>query len=497
MTLAQTIEVSNGKQVEQVPHLKRWWILATMCFGTFMATLDSSIANVALPTIASELSSPLHTVQWVITAYLLTICATLPIIGKLSDLVGRTRVYNYGFLVFILGAMASALSPSLGILITARVFQAFGASCLMANSQAIVAETFAGSGRGRALGIIGMSVSVGSLSGPGIGGLLVGSFGWSSIFWVNVPIGLIGFIAGWFILPKEPIQKRNEPFDYLGSALFAGGMVVFLYTVSNASEWGWGTNRTFILGIVALFLLAGFFLWERKVTYPMLDFSLYRIPLFAMGNSASFLQFTSMFSMMVMMPFYMQNVLHFSPQVTGYTMMAYPCTMAIVAPVSGWLSEKIGPYVLTLGGLLINSFAFALLTTLSIHESSWMVALHLVLFGVGAGMFLSPNNSSIMGSVPNSKLGTAGGLNALIRNLGMVIGISLSVSLFSYRLNSQHSGDGGITVNEVGEAALMLNAMHFVFWTAMSICLVGVLICSLRFKLSKEDVTVSTYDYRK
>jgi len=170
---------------------RKWWILANVSVGTFMATLDGSIANVGLPTISVALHVPLHTVQWVITVYLLTICAILPIVGKLADLFGRGRLYNIGFLIFSGGSALCAVSGSIGVLIGARILQALGASLLMANSQAIVTTTFPANQRGRALGITGTMVSLGSLTGPALGGLLIGWFGWSSIFWINVPIGIL------------------------------------------------------------------------------------------------------------------------------------------------------------------------------------------------------------------------------------------------------------------------------------------------------------------
>ena len=461
---------------------RRWLILGNVSLGTFMATLDGSIANVALPTISAEVQSPLHIVQWVLTAYLLTICATLPIIGKLSDMIGRGKVYNFGFLIFTLGSAGCGLSGSLGALIAARVIQAIGASCLMSNSQAIVAETFGEKGRGRAMGITGTVVSIGSLTGPGIGGLLVGSLGWPSIFWINIPIGLIAFVAGWYILPKDKVQKENTPFDYFGSSLFIIGMVAFLYTVSNAEYWGWGSTQTISFGTFAILTLIVFYLWEHRTAFPMLEFSLYHIPAFAIGNIAALLSFISLFCTNVMMPFYMQNVLHFTPSLTGYTMMAYPLIMAIVAPISGWLSDSIGSSWLTTGGLLINALGFALLNTLSIDESPWIIALHLAVFGLGGGMFQSPNNSSVMGSVPKPKLGTAGGLNALVRNIGMVLGISFSVSLFSFQMN-RLAGHADINESVTGQDQIyMLQSLHTVFWAAMGVCLVGALISALRLK---------------
>ncbi|WP_276352251.1 MFS transporter [Cohnella caldifontis] len=455
----------------------RWLILANVSVGTFMSTLDGSIANVALPTISEQLNTPIHVVQWVLTSYLLTICATLPIMGKLADLWGRSRIYNYGFLLFALGSALCGLSHTFPMLVASRVVQAIGASCLMSNSQAIVAEVFSQGGRGRAMGITGTMVSLGSLTGPGIGGILVGWLGWPSIFWINVPIGIIGFIAGLYLLPRPSGLPKRERFDYAGSVLFIAGMFSLLYTLSNAQDWGWASPATWGAFAASIAVLAVFYVWEQRVSNPMLDLGLYRIRAFAIGNAAALLSFMALFFSNVMMPFYMENVLGYSTEQTGYTMMIYPLTMAVVAPLSGWLSDRIGPNLLTTAGLAVNALGFGLLNALSAHEPSWVVGLHLSLFGLGGGLFQSPNNSSVMGAVPRPKLGTAGGLNALVRNVGMVLGISLSVSIYSSRL--RHLGvDAGASAG--GPAAL--SALHLVFWTAMGVCLLGLAISARRIR---------------
>jgi EmrB/QacA subfamily drug resistance transporter len=466
-------------QGENDEYTHKWLILANVAVGTFIAVLDGGIANVALPTISDTLSISLQSVQWVVTAYLLTISAFLPIIGKLSDVFGRSRVYNIGFRVFVVGSALCGLSGSIYLLIGARILQAVGASFLMANSQAIVALTFDQGDRGRAMGMIGTVVAVGALAGPAIGGILIGWFGWPSIFWVNVPIGLVGFFAALKILPRAETTNSKEPFDYLGSVLFSAGIALLLYSVSNAEAWGYTSSLFIALFIVAIGLLIGFYFREHRISYPMLDFSLYKIRLFSMGTTAGLLSFVALFCVNIMMPFYMQHVLHFSPQTTGYVMAAYPLTMALVAPVAGWLSDKIGSLYLTTAGLTLNALGFASLTMLGQHAVMWIIALHLAIFGVGQGLFQSPNNSSVMGSVPKNKLGIAGGINALVRNVGMVLGISLSVSLFTARLHHL-TGHLVATVNHGLNTQAYVASLHTVYWAAAVICIFGIIASSVR-----------------
>lgn len=466
-------------------------MLGNVAVGTFMATLDGSIANVGLPTISNSLHVPLHLVQWVVSAYLLTICAALPLVGSLADRWGRGRLYNIGFLVFSGGSMLCALSPSFGLLVGSRIVQATGASLLMANSQALVATTFPVNKRGRAFGVMGAMVSLGSLAGPGVGGLLIGFFGWSSIFWVNVPIGIIGFVLGLLLLPKGHGEGHDAPFDYSGSLFFIVGIVGLLYTVSNAESWGWSSSST-ILGFAlgALFLVA-FGFRERAAKNPMIDFSLYRNRMFSSASIAALLSFVSLFCTNTMMPFYLEDVLHATPQATGLSMMAYPIAMAVVAPFSGWLSDKIGPYILTTSGLALNAVGFVLLNLLSSHVPVWLVAVHLAIFGIGQGMFQSPNNASIMGTAPRNKVGSVGGLNALVRNIGMVLGISLSVSLFSVRLHEiTGKAFSGIPTNL--SPNLFMMGLHTVFWAAAGVCIIGAIASSLRSRTPSSVARVAS-----
>lgn len=458
------------------PNNRRWWVLANVSIGTFMATLDGSIANVALPTISTSLHITLQTVQWVVTAYLLTISSLLPLVGKVSDMIGKAKVYNVGFIVFSIGSLLCSLSPTIALLILSRIAQAIGASLLMANSQGIVAQTFGIKERGRALGITGMMVSLGSLTGPAIGGFLIDSLGWPSIFWVNVPIGIFGFIYALMILPKEKGTKIDKSFDLWGSGLFIAGIVILLYSISNGESWGWTTGRTLGLLAVSFLLLIGFLVQERRAEDPMLDLSLYKIRTFSAGTGAGFLSFISLFTTTIMVPFYMQYVLHFSATNVGLAMVANPLVMVVVAPLSGWLSDHIGSIVLATGGLMVNALGFISLSMLGTNAGFWLIALHLAIFGLGQGMFQSPNNSSIMASVPKNKLGIAGGFNALVRNLGMVGGISLSVALFNGRLHALSRINPAFAHSPAG----FVEALHTVFWASAITSLAGATLSLMR-----------------
>ncbi|HZW83608.1 MAG TPA: MFS transporter, partial [Candidatus Deferrimicrobium sp.] len=457
----------------------RWYVLATVSIGTFMATLDSSIVNVALPTISGKLHANLSSLQWVVTAYLLTISSLLPVFGRTADLLGRKKVYSIGFLVFTLGSVLCGLSTSLWFLVGTRILQAIGASMLMSNSAAIITAIFPPRERGKALGLTGTVVALGSLTGPALGGLLVGFSGWQSIFYINLPIGIIGFLISRVVLPTDEHSKVKESFDFVGALTFTVGMIGLLLAINNGESWGW-TSVPVLLGLgFGVILLAVFVFTETRVRHPLIDLSLFRNRPFLIGNLSGFLSFVAMFANTMLLPFYLQQILNYTPSQVGLLMTAFPVMMMIVAPLSGNASDKFGPLVLTTGGLTITALGLFYLSTLGAASHFYQVLPGPLLMGLGAGMFQSPNNASVMSSVVPQKLGVAGGINALVRNVGMVTGIAFSVSLFEAL--------GGVTRPKLEQVPAFMSAFHSVMLCAMGIALIAAIISLNRKSYAKID----------
>jgi MFS family permease len=220
----------------ELTQLKKWLILINISVSVFMATLDGSIVNIALPVISKELSVNISSVQWVVTSYLLAISVLLLIWGKISDIYGKKKIFAFGFIIFTLGSLLCGLSASLTILVLSRVLQAVGASAMMALSQGIVTETFLPGERGKALGIIGTTVAIGSLVGPSLGGILIHYFNWQSIFLINVPIGLIGAILTFVIIPDDHIFSESKIFDFKGSVMFVGSILLMFISLLFLQE---------------------------------------------------------------------------------------------------------------------------------------------------------------------------------------------------------------------------------------------------------------------
>lgn len=433
-----------------------------------MSTLDSSIVNVALPTLSIEFYANLSRLQWVVTAYLLTISSLLPVFGRAADLFGRKRVYTLGFLVFTIGSTLCGLSSTLWFLVASRVLQAVGASMIMSNSFALIALMFPPSERGKALGLLGTVVAMGSLTGPALGGILIGLFGWRSIFYVNIPIGIIGYMAAFLILPADKPRVEGERFDFKGAVLFSTGMISLLLGINNGAEWGWSSMPILLSIGAGTVLLVTFYVNEKTVRHPMIDLSLFKNRPFLIGNLTGWLSFVTMFSNNILLPFYLQQVLHYKPAQVGLTMMAFPLVMAFAAPISGHLSDQFGPVKLTSSGLAIMAMGLFYCSTLSATAHFFQVIPGPMLIGLGSGLFQAPNNSSVMSSVEPQKLGIAGSINSLVRNVGMVTGIAFSVTLFEAL--------GGISKPEPNQIQGFMTAYHGVLYAATGIAIIGMVL---------------------
>ncbi len=446
----------------------RWLIFGVTVMGTFMAVLDASIVNVALPVIAVRLDVELPIAQWVVSSYLLVVTILLPLFGKVGDMYGRRRVYLLGFIIFTMGSFFCSIASTIWFLVGARIVQAGGASMLMSNSPAIISITFPGKERGRALGMIGTVVALASMSGPSLGGLLVGAFSWQSIFYINLPIGVAAYCLGYIILPVEKKHGQGK-FDIIGAMLFAIGMTGFLCVLINGQEWGWSSYFVKIMSLGTTTVLV-FFVWhEGRVNEPMIDLSLFKRWPFLAGNLSGLLSFMAMFSNNMLLPFYLHSILLLSPTEIGLAITPFPIVMAIAAPISGYLSERVNAVILTCTGLTCIMLGLLYLSLLDAQSVIWQVAAGQAMMGFGQGMFQSPNNNSVLSSVPSEKIGLASGISALMRNVGMIIGIAVAVSVFE---STRQQALEGVVLLDQGA---YLNAFLVAYHTALVIgaCFAG------------------------
>lgn len=299
---------------------------------------------------------------------------------------------------------------------------------------------------------MGTVVAMGSVVGPALGGLLVGSFGWGSIFFVNVPIGIACFVAGRMILPKG--IHKDESFDFAGSLFFAAGIFSLLLALSHGGSWGWSSPETITALSVGIISSASFIRTEKRVQHPMLDLSLFRIWPFAAGNITGLLSFTAVFCNVILLPFYLTSIHNLTPSQIGLVITPFPLVMGLVAPVSGHLSDRISHVKLTTTGMAIVTVALFIISRFNAETSIAFVALMQGIMGLGNGLFQSPNNNSVISSVPREKTGIAGGIGALMRNVGMVTGTALSVTIFQTINKSSSAHDPVSFLNGYNAAVL-------------------------------------------
>ena len=409
---------------------RKWWALAAVGSGTFMATVDGSIVNIALKTIQDTLGAEFHTVEWVVLCYLLTITCLLPIMGRLGDMFGKKRLALIGFVVFTTGSALCGMAWNIETLIGARVLQGVGAAMLQGVSSALLVTAFPPTERGQALGYIGTIVASGILTGPVLGGILLRYSGWPAIFFVNVPIGIAAFLLATRALTDDH-QRNSQRFDIVGAIALGASLLLVLYALTEGQVWGFGDPRT--LGVLAAGIagLLGFVFWESRAAAPMINLQLFRNPGFSLSLLAALASFVALSFNFLLLPYYLQNVLGFDPQRTGLTLIASPVVLALAAPISGRLSDRFGARWLGVAGLGLASAGLFSMAALGEHSSQLDVIWRLLLVGVGIGLFQSPNNSTIMGSVPRSALGVAGSLQAVMRTLGQTTGIAIAGAIWA------------------------------------------------------------------
>ena len=402
-----------------------------------MASLDRNIIIIALPSIASELHTSLITLVWIAIGYWVVTASMLLTFGRLADMFGRVKLYNLGFALFTIGSGLCCVSQTGEQLIVFRIIQAFGAAFIFSNSSAILSDSFPESERGKALGINQISIVVGSIMGLVIGGALTSYFGWRSIFWINIPIGI--FATLWaFSKLKELGTIKKEKIDWLGNLLFAGGLIVLLVGITFGSFHLLNIFEItlFISGGISLLVL--FYMNEKKVSFPMMDLTLFRLRLFTSSNIAIFFNSLARGAFTFVMVFYLQGpTMLLNPLDSGIYLIPVSLSLAIVAPITGWFFDKYRSQIISQTGLIISAIGFILLTAMGSRISYVDAILPLALIGAGMGIFTSPNRATIMNSVPPNRRGVAAGISTTLVMTGSAFSIGLVFLIFSALLPSE------------------------------------------------------------
>ncbi|HMK83539.1 MAG TPA: MFS transporter [Candidatus Bathyarchaeia archaeon] len=458
-------------------------VLLITTIGAFMSPFDGSVVTIAIPTIASSIKLGLEAAVWIQLAYLLVLTVFLINAGRLADLHGRKRFYTLGFIIFTVGSVFCALSMTDLQLIFFRALQGLGAAFISANSPAIVTDTFLRSERGKALGINTMAVYTGLTVGPVFGGVLVQNYGWRSIFFVNVPIGIVVVALTTLKLKENTPGERGTGFDLPGAVTLSLGLASTLVVLTLGGVFGWVSAPSILLAGLSVVMLFLFLRIERGlVRFPTLDLSLFtRNRLFAAANATAFLSYVAVTGVTLMMAIYLESIRALDPQTAGLFLIAQAVPMALLSPLCGWLSDQFGSRVMSTLGMGIVSVGLLLFSELN-AVSSWLdIVLRLIVVGVGFGLFSSPNTSAVMGSVRQEKLGVAAGTLGTMRFMGQSIGLALLGAVMAAALPTQDllAVFAGLTSGSLAVGEFVMGMKNF-FLIAAGIGAIGTLASTTR-----------------
>jgi EmrB/QacA subfamily drug resistance transporter len=412
---------------------RKWWTLAAVAVGLFMIMLDNTIVNVALPSIERSLHMSISSLEWIVTAYALTFAALLITGGKLGDMYGRRKMFVFGLAIFTLASLACGLAPSAGFLIGARSVQGIGAALMNPATLSIITATFPPKERGQAIGIWAGVSALALAIGPLLGGLIVDNINWHWIFYVNVPVGVVGIVVSRFFISESRDTSHEQSIDLPGLVTSGLALLALSYALIEGNKHGWMSAEILGLFAGAAVLLASFVLLETRRRLPMLDLSLFRIGSFAGANLVAMLVSLGMFGVFFFVSLYVQNVLGYSPTKAGAIFLPMTILIILVAPIAGKLSDRIGSRWLMGAGMSTLGVSLLLYQRIGLHTGFWSLLPQLLLGGLGMALTMSPMTSAAMGSVPVDKAGVGSGVLNSFRQVGGSLGIALmGAILLSY-----------------------------------------------------------------
>jgi EmrB/QacA subfamily drug resistance transporter len=437
---------------------RKWWTLAAVSFGLFMIMLDNTVVNVALPSIQRDLGAGLSQLQWIVTGYALSFAALMLIGGKLADAYGRRRIFVLGIIVFTLASLWCGLADSGEMLIAARIVQGVGAALMNPATLSIIAATFPPKERGMAIGIWAGVSALALAIGPLVGGLLTEQLSWHWIFFVNVPVGVLG-IAASYLLIRESKDETHDSLDLPGLATSALGLFALTYGLIEANTYGWGSARIVGSFAVAALALTSFVVIERRRRSPMLDLTLFRSGTYTGANVAMLLVALAMFGVFFFVSLYMQNVLGYSAVEAGAAFLPMTLVVILVAPVAGKLSDVHGSRWLMSGGMVLLGLQLLYLSQLGTDASFWNLLPAFLVGGLGMSLTMTPTAAAATRAVPVHKSGVGAAVLNAMRQVGGSLGIALMGAIVAHEAAARQ----GVAGFMAGFERALLAAAVFAF----------------------------------
>lgn len=471
----------------------KWTALGSTSLGALLSVMSGSTLIIALPNIMKDLKTGMGTITWVLMGYMLVLTILVPSIGRVADIVGRKKLYVAGFAVFTLSSLLCGLSTSGMQLLIYRLIQGIGGSLMVANSTAIVTDAFPKGELGKALGINAMIISVASVIGPILGGFLV-SLGWRSIFYVNIPIGVIGTLWAALQLKEVNFERQQQSFDFLGTIVFSTGMTSLLAGITWGSFNGWKHIQVAVMIVVAIIALTAFVKIENSVEVPMLDMRLLKTRILAFAFASNFFNGIARGAVSILLVFYFQGIKSIDPIMAGILLTPMAVSMFVVSPISGVLSDKYGSKVLSSLGLFISAVGLFGLIRISANTSNLELIVWMVIIGAGSGLFFSPNTNSIMGSVPANKRGVAAGVRTMATNAGNVLSIAISMAIITSTV-SPEAMQGLFVGTQVGSRGIQMagfiNGLRVAFALSFGFSILAAVLSYMRGPEPKWDDSVN------
>lgn len=415
-----------------------WLVLSVTSLGALMVLLNLGTLNVALPIVAAHFHAGAVMSNWILLSYMLVNTILILVFGPLADIFGRRKLYLLGLTTFIVASLLIGFSPNVWILIALRAVQAVGGALIITNTTALIADAFPDRLLGTGLGINVLVASSAQLLGPVIGGLLASTLGWRWVFWFNVPIGVLALLWGMYTLRGITVKGTGEKVDWFGSTivfLSLGGLIVAL---SEAGVEGW-SHWTVIGGLALFVILVPLFIWaERRSTSPMIDFTLFRDRPYAMANLSTFLNSFAQTAVVLLVALFFQVATKETPFHAGLKVLPMTLGMLLISPIAGHLTGKYSVRLLSSSGLAGSGFGLLILiATMGPTTPYWVTALGMLMIGLGSGMFLTPNTTTIMSSVPTHRRGVANGIRSMLNNMGQVLSTVISLMIVTASLPAQ------------------------------------------------------------
>lgn len=453
----------------------QWLLLMSTSIVSFMSTIDASIVNIAVPKMSRDLHVPNNQAEWIVSVYLVSICVLLIFFGRLSDQIGRVRIFQTGTLIFVTGSLFCGLSLNLPMILGARLLQALGASMTMATNFGIITDIFPPHRHGIALGVNSSFVQVGNIAGPGIGGLILTWLNWHYIFYINVPIGIIAYLLGHHFFPRTPRSTRKIQVDVPGFSTYAGAVISFFVMIFWGQMIGFGDWRILSLLVVTIGLFAAFFVIEQRVAAPLINLKIFHNLGFTFGILSAMLVYACGYFNNVIMPFYLQDRLLLSSAIAGLILMAVPLLNIFSAPTGGYIADHIGAEKVSFYALFIFLIPEVIFLLIQPSWSIWWLIIGLALFGTANGAF--QNNPMIMGNASPEFQGIAGSIAALGRNFGMTIGLSLATSLLYFGISRQ--AGRRVTTYPDAHPDWFVAGMHFAYRFALGMIILAIILLAV------------------